>query len=154
VRSLVPATLAVFVGALGATSCAARPAQQPEAPAPPPARGPTAQVVNATILANRCQQLGRANAQLAERAMYDLVEGCAAVPGGTAQFEATLEPGGRVAISGVPGHPDVVPICVLKHALVHKVPLAKPCQLDVRLEQTAVAIDRGDAGAGGADGAK
>lgn len=78
--------------------------------------------------------------------MYDLVEGCASVPGGDAQFEATLEPGGLVVISAAPGRPDVIPICVLKHALVHRVALTKPCQLDVRLQQTAVAIAVPDAG--------
>jgi len=72
--------------------------------------------------------------------MYDLVEGCTSVPGGDARFEATLEPGGRVVISAAPGHADVVPICVLKHALVHRVALSKPCQLDVRLEQTEVGL--------------
>lgn len=37
-----------------------------------------------------------------------------------------------------PGQPEVVPICILKHALVHRVPLTKPCPLDVRIEQTSV----------------
>jgi hypothetical protein len=125
------------------TGCAAH-ATAPHEPAAGPK--PTAQVVNATVLANECRSLGPPNAQLAERAMYDLVEGCTSVPGGTAQFVATLEPGGRIAISAAPGRPDVVPICVLKHVLVHKVALSKPCQLDVKLEQTAVAVGPPDAG--------
>jgi hypothetical protein len=125
---------------ISAAACA--PYAPPSRPAPD---GPTAQVVNATILTNGCQNLGQANAQLAERAMYDLVEGCKAVPGGTARFEATLEPNGRIAISGAPGQPDVVPICVVKHALVHKVSLTKPCQLEVRMEQTTVPMPEGGA---------
>jgi hypothetical protein len=130
-RSLVPLAFVV-----ASAACAARSTSQ-SATHPPPS---TAQVVNATILANGCQSLGQPNAQLAERAMYDLVEGCTSVPGGDARFEATLEPGGRVVISAAPGHADVVPICVLKHALVHRVALSKPCQLDVRLEQTEVGL--------------
>lgn len=102
------------------------------------ASAPAAQMVNATILTNGCQALGAANAKLAERAMYQLIEGCSSVPGGKAQFEATLQPGGRIEISGVPGQPDVVPICVLKHSLQHKVPLTQPCRLDVKIEQTLV----------------
>jgi hypothetical protein len=102
--------------------------------------------VNATVLANGCQSLGKPNAQLAERAMYDLVEGCTSVPGRTARFVATLEPGGRISISAAPGSAQVVPICVLKHVLAHKVALSKPCMLDVKLEQSAVAIDPSDGG--------
>jgi hypothetical protein len=102
-------------------------------------------VVNATILTNGCQELGRANAKLAENAMYQLVEGCSSVPGGSAQFRATLDPGGRIEIAASPGQPDVVPICVLKHSLQHKVALARPCRLDVKIAQTSVpvAVDAG-----------
>ena len=107
----------------------------------------SAEVVNATILTNGCQSLGATNARLAEKAMYQLVEGCSSVPGGVAQFEATLQPGGRIDIAVAPGQPDVVPTCILKHSLVHKVPLHKPCPLDVRIEQTSVAMP-GDAGPG------
>jgi len=75
---------------------------------------------------------------LAESAMNALVEGCDAVPGGSMQFHATLQPGGRIEISAAPGQPAVVPICILKHALVHRVPLTRPCPLDVKIEQTTV----------------
>jgi hypothetical protein len=131
--------------AVVSTACASRAA--PAAAPAPQATGPTAQVVNATILANECQRFGRQNAQQAERTIDDLVEGCTAVPGGAARFAATLQPGGRIAITAAPGSPDVVPICVLKHSLIHKLALSKPCELDVRLEQTAVAIGAGDGGA-------
>jgi len=99
-----------------------------------------AQVVNATILANECQSLGAYQSKLAEGAMYHLVEGCTTVPNGVAQFEATLQPGGRVEIKAAPGQPDVVPICILKHALTHSVALSKPCHLDVKIEQTTVPV--------------
>jgi len=121
-----------------ASACAPEP--QATSPGAAPGAGRAAQIVNATILTNGCQRLGTASAQLAEHAMYDLVEGCTSVPSGSARFEATLDPGGRIEITAVPGYADVVPICVLKHALVHKVPLAKPCRLDVKIEETHVAV--------------
>jgi hypothetical protein len=102
-------------------------------------------MVTATVLTNSCQALGSKSAKLAEATMAQLVEGCSSVPGGGAQFSATLEPGGLVQITAAPGQPDVVPICILKHSLVHKVPLTKPCRLDVKLEETRlpVAVDAG-----------
>ncbi len=102
--------------------------------------GPSAQMVNALVLTNGCQDLGKQSSILAEKAMNALVEGCASVPGGSMQFHATLQPGGRIEIGAAPGQPEVVPICILKHALVHRVPLTKPCQLDVKIEQTSVPV--------------
>jgi hypothetical protein len=143
---------ALALAPLLVVACAA---STPPAETSPPttaaaATTPNAQFVNATILTNRCQELGRARAKLAETAMYQLVEACKSVPGGSAQFEATLQPGGRIDITAAPGQPDVVPVCILKHSLMHKVPLAKPCRLEVKIEQTSVpmALDAG-AGAGG-----
>ena len=127
-----------------ALAIAAASACAPEPPATSPgaaqSTGRAAQIVNATILTNGCQRLGTSSAQLAEHAMYDLVEGCTSIPSGNARFLATLDPGGRIEIAAVPGYADVVPICVLKHALVHKVPLAKPCRLDVKIEESHVAV--------------
>ncbi len=135
--------------AAGASSAAPDPSASASASAV--SAPPAAEVVNATILTNGCQALGASNARLAEKAMYQLIEGCSSVPGGKAQFEATLQPGGRVIISAVAGQPDVIPICVLKHALQHGVPLAQPCRLDVKLEETSVALrhDSRDARDGG-----
>jgi hypothetical protein len=131
---LVAAVIAITT----ACACAPqRPTASPNTEAPP---GRAAQIVNATIMTNGCQKLGTTSAQLAERAMYDLVEDCRSVPGGNAHFGATLEPGGRIEITSVRGYADVVPICVLKHSLVHKVPLAKPCRLDVKIEETRVPV--------------
>jgi len=134
VRIALGTLLALLVG------CASR--DKPATAAAPSAA--RAQVVHATVLANGCQGLGAANGRLAERAMYDLVEGCNSVPGGAARFEATLEPGGRIRIAAASGQPPVVPICVLKHPLVHKVPLAKPCSLDVRVAEETVSMPRGE----------
>jgi hypothetical protein len=131
---------------LGVAACGPR---EPAASAPSaaasesasaPASETSAQVVNATILTNGCQELGKSHARLAERAMYQLVEGCRTVPNGSAQFEATLLPGGRIDIAVPPGQPGIVPVCVLKHSLTHKVPLSRPCHLEVKIEQTSVPV--------------
>lgn len=89
-------------------------------------------------MTNGCVSLGAVNARLAEDAMHRLVEGCAAVPGGTMQFTATLQPGGRIELAQGPGAPDVVPSCALKNELRHKVYLQKPCNLEVKLEETTI----------------
>jgi hypothetical protein len=131
--------LLIVAGVTSAACGANAPAETaPAVRSPSPARA--AQVVNATILANGCQEFGPADGKLAEKAMYELVEGCTSVPGGIAQFGATLLPGGHIDITGAPGQPDVVPICILKHPLTHKVPLAKPCRLDVKIEQSSVPV--------------
>jgi hypothetical protein len=135
--------LATVLFATATASASCRP-KAPDSPPPPPTpakpEGPAAQLVQATVLANGCQELGPANARLAERAMAQLVENCTSVPGGSIQFAATLLPVGRIEISAAPGQPEVVPICVLKHSLLHSVRLAKPCRLDVKIEQTRVQV--------------
>ena len=126
-------------------ACAPKgPASEPNANVPPPQPASrAAQVVNATILVNGCGGFGRTNGKLAERAMYQLVESCSTVPGGSAQFSATLEPNGRIEIGAAAGQPGVVPICILKHALVHRVPLSQPCRLDVKIEEQRITVGDG-----------
>ncbi len=129
-------SVAALASAALLVACASsRPAQENPAPS-----GPSAKLVNAIILANECQVLGKASAKAAEKAMEQLVEDCTSVPGGSAQFQATLQPGGRIEIAaaGTRDQPDVVPVCILKHPLLHRVPLTRPCRLDVKIEQTNV----------------
>ena len=123
--------------ALGLGACGPKP-PAPEGAAPSTSHA--ARLVNATILANGCEALGRGNGVAAEHAMYELVEGCTAVPGGNARFFATLLPGGQIKIAAADGQPDVVPICILKHPLSHKVPLERPCRLDVNITQASVSV--------------
>jgi hypothetical protein len=118
-------------------ACAATPPPAPAAREPP---APTARLVSATVVANDCGRVAKANAKLAEDAMSKLVEGCTSVPGGGARFTATLEPGGRIEIAQSSGAADVVPICVLKHELRHKVALTHACTLEVRLDESALAL--------------
>ncbi|MDP9034204.1 MAG: hypothetical protein M3O50_05315, partial [Myxococcota bacterium] len=147
-RGSTPLPVFALLALLAVTACARKPVALAAHPAreqaPAPAVSATAprsmQVVNATILANHCQDLGRANARLAEAAMYRLVEGCRSVPGGSARFEATLNPVGTIAIAAVSGDPEVVPICILKHSLTHHVTLSAPCRLDVQIEEQTVSV--------------
>ena len=139
------ASLTLLCAALSACGTKRAAAPPPALPPPPPAQ-PKARAVSAIVLMNRCADMGPANAKLAEGAMYQLVEGCSTIAGGTAHFAATLHPGGRIELGPVPGQPETIPICVLKHALTHKVALQKPCTLDVRLEESSVAIQAVDAG--------
>ncbi len=136
----IPAAAAACGATRPAPSAPSSAANASAEPAPSSAPGASAQMVNATILTNDCKAFGAANARLAEKAMYQLTDGCTSVPGGKAEFEATLQPGGRISISAVAGQPDVVPICVLKHSLQHSVPLSQPCRLDVKLVQTSIAL--------------
>jgi hypothetical protein len=136
VRFVVSSSWAALVVLIACSCAPAAPSKSAREAGP----GRAAKVVNATIVTNSCQTLGAESARLAERAMYDLVEGCASVPGGTARFHATLDPGGRIEITAGPGQPQVIPICVLKHSLLHKIRLVSPCGLDVDLEETRVAV--------------
>jgi hypothetical protein len=130
----------LFLVVVAAAACGPKAVDGAAPSAPPVPSGRAARVVNATVLANGCQELGQANARIAERAMDQLVEGCTSVPGGTAEFQATLLPSGRIEIAAGPGQPDVVPICILKHSLTHDVRLGKPCRLDVKIQQTSVPV--------------
>ena len=68
----------------------------PAVAAAPAPSGPSAQLVNALVLTNGCPELGKKGAVSADAAMNALVEGCDSVPGGSMQFHATLQPGGRI----------------------------------------------------------
>jgi hypothetical protein len=136
-----PNALAVTVAAVTLVACANKPPQEAPAQEPP---GSSARLVSATVLANDCGTVDRAYAKLAENAMHKLVEGCTSVPGKSARFTATLSPGGRIeivaAVDGGAPQPDVVPICILKNELRHKVPLKQACKLEVRLEEGTLAL--------------
>jgi hypothetical protein len=103
-------------------------------------------MVDATILFTDCANVSSNSAALAEKTMRRLVEGCDSVPGGQAQFVATLLPGGRIEISAVEGTEGTVPICVLSHQLQHQVSVSKACKMHVQMEQKAPA-SKSDAGA-------
>ena len=97
-------------------------------------------LVNASAVVNVCPDGKRMNAKLAADAIQQLVKPCAAVPGGKAHFMATLQPGGKIELTGPDGNPSdgVVPTCVLSHGLKHTVLLKKPCRFDVQLEERKV----------------
>jgi hypothetical protein len=86
---------------------------------------------------NNCPDAKWMHTGAAQRAIQKLIDPCAGVPGGRANFLATLIPGGQVELASPSGDPDegVVPTCVLKdQSLRHQVFLKHPCSFDVALE--------------------
>jgi hypothetical protein len=104
-------------------------------------------MVDATIMFTDCSVRSDMNTKLAQKTMRQLVEACNEVPGGTAQFSATLNPGGRIELSTVDGGLGTVPICVLHHELKHKVVVKKPCTMQVQMtERKTTSVAARDAG--------
>jgi hypothetical protein len=139
----------VHAGAILMFACASTPPSSSSSSSPPPAEPPgrAAKLVSTTVVANECAAVNKAFAKPAEAAMSKLTEDCARIPGGSMRFTANLLPGGRIELLAADGGPEVVPICVLKHELTHKVPLTKACRLDVRLDESTTMIATPDAGA-------
>jgi hypothetical protein len=126
-------------------ACAAPGESKPAAAPPPsaaaPPTGPKVAVVEGSVMLKECP--AKLDKKEAEKTMNGLVGACDKVPGGTASFQATLLPGGRIEISAPDGSDEgTVPICVVKHALKHKLFLAKPCTLAVQIEEKSVGTAR------------
>jgi hypothetical protein len=122
------------------TGCSpAPPPAEPAAPEEPPP--PPIALMNATVVATSCPQVTKFNARMAENAIRKLIEPCTKIPGGAARFSATMLPGGRIQLGSPEGDPaeGVVPTCVVKNQLTHKVLLRKPCSFRVELEERTVA---------------
>jgi hypothetical protein len=85
---------------------------------------------------------------LARDAIRKLVDPCATIPGGRAHFAATLKPDGTIELASPTGDPaeGVVPTCVLRNRLVHRVMLKQACKFDVKLEERPVRGPQSDAG--------
>ena len=98
-------------------------------------------LVNASSVISACPDNKRMNARAAANAINHLIEPCATVPGGRAHFSATLLPGGKIELASPEGSAadGVVPTCVLKGGLRHKVKLMHGCTFDVQLEERTVA---------------
>jgi hypothetical protein len=134
VPGLLAAVLVVACGGGGDKKPAASPATTASAA---PSR-PKVAVVEGSVMLKECP--AKLDKKQAEKTMNDLVSGCDTVPGGTATFQATLEPGGSIEIRAPDGSDQgTVPICVLKNTRKHKLFLAKPCTLAVQIEEKSVA---------------
>jgi hypothetical protein len=98
-------------------------------------------IVDASAVISACPDGRKMNAKAAADAINKLVEPCAQVPGGQAHFAATLLPGGKIELASPEGKvgEGIVPTCVLRHGLAHKVLLSKPCTFDVKLEERKLA---------------
>jgi hypothetical protein len=140
--SLLPAWRVVLV-ALAVQSCGSPQREPPPPPlaAPPPeAQAEPATkvgVMEGSVVFVDCPD--KLDVKEAERTINRLVEPCESVPGGTARFRATLAPRGRIEIAAADGSSEgVIPICVLKNRLTHKIRVNKPCQLDVQIEERKI----------------
>jgi hypothetical protein len=100
---------------------------------------PPVELVDATILLTDCGTVSNVSAKQAEKTMRQLVEACSEVPGGTAQFTATLLPGGRVELTTPDAGLQMVPTCVLSHALTHRVVLKRACSMQVQMSERKAA---------------
>jgi hypothetical protein len=97
-------------------------------------------LVNASSVVAACPDNKHMNARAAANAIDHLIAPCASVPGGKAHFAATLLPGGKIELAAPDGNPadGVVPTCVLKGGLHHKVKLMHACTFDVQLEERKI----------------
>jgi hypothetical protein len=97
-------------------------------------------MVSASAVVSACPDARRMNGNLAARTIQDLVDPCATVPGGRAHFSAALLPSGKILLAAPDGNAaeGVVPTCVLKNGLAHKVHLTQACKFDVQLEERKV----------------
>jgi hypothetical protein len=134
---------AAFVSLMAASCARGGPAEEPKSPSPAPAPSAEAPqktkvgVMEGSIVFVDCPD--KLDLREAERTINQLVEPCQSVPGGHARFRATLAPRGRIEIAAADGSSEgVIPICVLKHRLTHKVRVRKPCQLDVQIEERKI----------------
>lgn len=150
------ATVASLALGIMVAACSGNPtpeAQAGEAPADGETEQTLATGVNATVIVSKCPDAARVNIRMAQDAIQRLVGPCAKVPGGSAHFSAKLMPGGRIELASPEGDPTegVVPTCVLKNRLVHRVLLKSPCTLDVQLDERTVVVERPEADGGAGD---
>jgi len=146
-RAFVFGSLAI----VGFLACARSPepahSGAPAAPSTDDESNPPIGMVDAAIMFTDCAVVSNMNAKLAQKTMRQLVEACNEVPGGKAEFTATLNPGGRIELHNADGGLGTVPICVLHHELKHKVVVKKPCTMQVQMtERKAVRPSARDAG--------
>jgi len=119
-------------------ACKSHPAVSPTptpgsvAPAPSGSAESNVSIVDASVVVSECPDSKIMNGKMAREAIRKLVDPCAAVPGGSAHFEATLLPDGRVELAAPS---ETVPTCVIKNKLAHKVQLQHPCKFDVKLDE-------------------
>lgn len=137
----------VALALLVAAGCAGKPVPPAEPAEDGAGEGTVASGVNATVIVNKCPDAAHVNVKAAQDAIQRLVGPCASVPGGRAHFSATLQPGGNIVLASPEGNPaeGVVPTCVLKNRLSHRIPLKSPCALDVQLDERTVTVERPDA---------
>jgi hypothetical protein len=122
--------------------CGGRATRAPSAATHSPApssNGPQVALASTSFVIEDCPESKKMDSRAAETAMRKLVEPCGGAKAPSAQFLATLVPGGRIEISvaGKDADEGVVPICVLKNRLTHAVTLKQRCTFSVKLEPSS-----------------
>ena len=136
--------LLVQVGCWRGTSSSASASATGAAPVPGSgsATAPSSEVQSldtSSVTLDACPDSKQMSSKLASREVEELVGPCTSIPGGAAHFSATLLPNGRVELASPSGDRNlgVVPTCLVQsqNQLKHKLRLAHPCRVDVRLEE-------------------
>ena len=135
IRSFLPCLLLTISGISCARGHEPNPSVAPVASEEVDSPNPPIGLVDATIMFTDCGVVSNMNATLAQKTMRQLVEACNEVPGGIAQFTATLLVDGRIELATGDGGLGTVPICVLHHELKHKVIVKKPCTMQVQMSE-------------------
>src|SRR3954470_6598785 len=102
-RGWARAGAAALVCGLTALACAGKSAAPQEEAAA--AGSEVASGVNATVIVSKCPDAPHMNVRTAQDTIQKLVGRCAKVPGGSAHFRATLQPGGRIELASPEGDP-------------------------------------------------
>lgn len=128
-----PVAAVLLAGSL-ALGCGGGAKPSPSAPPTPAASSSAGDIslVDATVVVKDCPDSSKLDPNALERTLRKLAEGCSSVPGGLAQLSATLLPSGRIELAAADG---MVPTCVLKNPLVHRLPLKSACHTEVRVEE-------------------
>lgn len=92
--------------------------------------------VDASVIFTDCPKAPIARSNDVQATLNNLVKDCDTVPAGQVRIVATLVPGGRIELSAPKGEPEgVVPLCVLKHELRHRLLVVKRCHMEIQMSE-------------------
>jgi hypothetical protein len=146
-RTFDKALVTTAAVALFATGCGGQAAQSPPEPNAESSRsgGPPIALSGTSFVIETCPDAKKMDSRAAEGAMRKLIDPCSHVREQSADFLATLVPGGRIEItsSKKDSTEGVVPVCILKNQLTHSVALKQRCTFHIKLGSAAALSDAG-----------
>lgn len=96
-------------------------------------------MVTSAIVVESCPDSKMLSSKQASKEIQELVGACTRVPGGEAQFSATMHPDGRIELAAPSNDPSggVVPTCVVQNAkqIRHRLKVKSACTVDVTLTE-------------------